>query len=216
MRRAVPALPLERLARVQGSDGSGSAGPSRSAPSGSARSASGSDRGAQSSRPSSWILRVIVLRPMPSFCAASMRRPRVSASAVRISWPSNWRLSCSQTSGEPASSSVRAANSRPPSQRAAAGHAGQVRRGQRRCRRRAVARPARTRRQAFARLRRRRVAGRRPLRTRCAAPSARAAGPCPRSPAPAPSRSASGRCSRAGARCRGSRSRFMRLERRRR
>ena len=31
-----------------------------------------------SSSPSSWILRVIVLRPMPSFCAASMRRPRVS------------------------------------------------------------------------------------------------------------------------------------------
>ena len=35
-----------------------------------------------SSSPSSWILRVIVLRPMPSFCAASMRRPRVISSAV--------------------------------------------------------------------------------------------------------------------------------------
>jgi len=34
------------------------------------------------SSPSSWILRVMVLRPMPSFWAASMRRPRVQFSAV--------------------------------------------------------------------------------------------------------------------------------------
>ena len=35
------------------------------------------------SSPSSWILRVSVLRPMPSRCAASMRRPPVCASASR-------------------------------------------------------------------------------------------------------------------------------------
>jgi two-component system, NtrC family, nitrogen regulation response regulator GlnG len=45
--------------------------------------------GVQSPSPSSWILRVMVLRPMPSFCAASMRRPRVISSAVRINWASN-------------------------------------------------------------------------------------------------------------------------------
>jgi len=34
------------------------------------------------SRPSSWILRVMVLRPMPNLVAASMRRPRVLVSAA--------------------------------------------------------------------------------------------------------------------------------------
>lgn len=38
-----------------------------------------------SSSPSSWILRVSVLRPMPNSCAASARRPPVTASARRIS-----------------------------------------------------------------------------------------------------------------------------------
>jgi hypothetical protein len=32
--------------------------------------------------PNSWILRVMVLRPMPRRCAASMRRPLVAAKAV--------------------------------------------------------------------------------------------------------------------------------------
>ena len=41
--------------------------------------------GQPSSSPSSWILRVMVLRPMPSFCAASMRRPPVYARAAWIS-----------------------------------------------------------------------------------------------------------------------------------
>ena len=44
------------------------------------------------SRPSSSILRVIVLRPMPSTCAASMRRPPVCASARAIRMRSKvWR-----------------------------------------------------------------------------------------------------------------------------
>ena len=65
------------------------------------------------SRPSSWILRVMVLRPMPSFCAASMRRPRVLASAVRISRDSKRRDSASHTSVRPAASNSRASASRP-------------------------------------------------------------------------------------------------------
>ena len=46
-----------------------------------------------SSRCRSWILRVMVLRPMPRRSAASMRRPRVCRSAVRITALSNARVS---------------------------------------------------------------------------------------------------------------------------
>jgi hypothetical protein len=49
---------------------------------------------------------------MPSFCAASMRRPRVLSSAVRISRASNWSVSVFQTSSVPASSRARATRSR--------------------------------------------------------------------------------------------------------
>ena len=56
----------------------------------------------QDSMPSSWILRVMVLHPMPSFWAASMRRPRVISSAVWMSCASNLRVRLSQTSGTPA------------------------------------------------------------------------------------------------------------------
>ena len=51
--------------------------------------------------PSSWILRVIVFRPMPSRFAASMRRPPVRASARAMSTRSNWRASASSTPVSP-------------------------------------------------------------------------------------------------------------------
>ena len=51
------------------------------------------------SSPSSWILRVMVLRPMPRRCAASMRRPWVATRAVRIRRDSKRRVSASHTSG---------------------------------------------------------------------------------------------------------------------
>jgi hypothetical protein len=72
--------------------------------------------GASHSRLSSWIFRVMVLRPMPSFWAASMRRPRVLASAVWISLDSNRRVSTSHTSLRPVASRARASASRPLSQ----------------------------------------------------------------------------------------------------
>ena len=65
---------------------------------------------------SSWILRVMVLRPMPSFWAASMRRPRVLASAVWIRRDSKRRVSTSHTSVRPAGQQGLASASRPASQ----------------------------------------------------------------------------------------------------
>ena len=52
-------------------------------------------QGPSSSRCSSWILRVIVLRPMPRRSAASIRRPRVCRRAVRMTALSNSRVSLS-------------------------------------------------------------------------------------------------------------------------
>ena len=162
---------------------------------GSRRSREGGSR--LHSSPSSWILRVMVLRPMPSFCAASMRRPRVLASAVRISCDSK-RLrervphvvaaGGQQLQGlgfEAASQPARPAPAQPARQRRRLHGLAPP----------ALPRPLR------------RAGGRRAPRHgfgRHAAPL-RAAGPWARSAAPAPSRSASGRCSPAGARCPGSR-----------
>lgn len=55
----------------------------------------------QSSKPSSWILRVMVLRPMPSFCAASTRRPPVAAKAAKMSCDSRVWVMVSHTLGSP-------------------------------------------------------------------------------------------------------------------
>ena len=157
---------------------------------------------------------MIVLRPMPSFCAASMRRPRVISSAVWISW----RLEL--------------ARQRVPDHRLAgaqqlprllleAGRASRPGRA-RRARRRAARRGGIGRgRGATASLRgpsARRAgstlagdaAARAAARAAAAAAAARAAGPWRRRAAPAPSPSASGRCSRAGARCRESRTAISR------
>src|SRR5674476_5275 len=58
----------------------------------------------------------MVLRPMPSFCAASMRRPRLAASAARISVASKRRVNSSHTSRRPLTSKALASASKPGSQ----------------------------------------------------------------------------------------------------
>ncbi len=60
------------------------------------------DIAAQSSSCSSWILRVMVLRPTPSRVAASMRRPWVWRKVVRMTAASKSRASPSIRSGTPA------------------------------------------------------------------------------------------------------------------
>jgi hypothetical protein len=142
-------------------------------------------------------------RPWGRFCAASMRRPRVLASAVRISFDSKRRVSTSHTSCArwPAGPGLRLPGRFPscgPGRPARANRGGRMGAG-----RFVGAGVSRTRAAVsfFGR-----AAGWlcRPARGPC--PALPAAGPWARSPAPAPSRSASGRCSPAGARCRESRS----------
>src|SRR3990167_7218697 len=60
------------------------------------------------SKPSSWILRVIVLRPIPSFWAASIRRPLVLDKAARIRRDSKRWVSASHTLVLPAPSKAMA------------------------------------------------------------------------------------------------------------
>ena len=135
----------------------------------------------------------MVLRPMPSRCAASMRRParglergqdQLGLELARQRVPDLGRAGVEQRArlalevAQPAGASAGAA-------------AGGGRRG---------TAPAASAAATGA------AAGTAPA-ARLRHPAVRAAGPWPRPPAPAPSPSASGRCSRAGARCRGSRRR---------
>jgi hypothetical protein len=162
-----------------------------------------------SSRPSSWILRVMVLRPMPSRWAASMRRPRVRLQRGLDQPALELARQCVPDLGLGLLRARRRASRARSSSQPAAG-IGACRAGRRpdRLARRMVVLHG-----AFGR----RAAGRHhgtdwpgcgggAASAPGACPAPRAAGPWPRPPGPAPSRSASGRCSRAGARCRGSRS----------